>query len=75
MKAFRTIFGVLMLGVALTPVVTSVEAAHDKTFDEILGPLREGWQRSGMSEEEITALFEETRDEVRRERRMQKGSP
>ena len=37
-----------------------------KTFDQILAPIREGWQQSGMAEEEITALFEETRDEVRK---------
>ena len=45
--------------------------AASKTFDEILAPVREGWRQGGMSEEEITALFEETRDEVRRERRAQ----
>jgi hypothetical protein len=46
-----------------------------KTFDEILAPVREGWQQSGMTEEEITALFEETRDEVRKERRARKEMP
>jgi len=44
------------------------------TFDQILAPVREGWQQSGMNEEEITALFEETRDEVRKERRARKGT-
>jgi hypothetical protein len=39
-----------------------------KTFDEVLAPIREGWRQSGMTEDEITALFEETRDEVRKER-------
>jgi hypothetical protein len=52
-----------------TPKVAS------KTFDEILAPIREGWQQSGMTEEEITALFEETRDEVRQERRTRKETP
>jgi hypothetical protein len=52
----------------------SPEAAS-KTFDEILAPIREGWQQSGMSEDEITALFEETRDEVRQERRTRKETP
>ncbi len=46
-----------------------------KTFDEILAPVREGWQQGGMSEEEITALFEETRDDVRKERRARKETP
>lgn len=47
-------------------------ATASKTFDQILAPVREGWQQSGMKEEEITALFEETRDEVRKERRARK---
>jgi hypothetical protein len=46
-----------------------------KTFDEILAPVREGWQQGGMSEDEITALFVETRDEVRKERRARKETP
>jgi hypothetical protein len=46
-----------------------------KSFDEVLAPVREGWRQSGMTEDEITALFEETRDEVRRERRARKGTP
>src|SRR4051812_24404517 len=49
----------------------SVETAS-KTFDEILAPIREGWRQSGMTEDQITALFEETRDEVRKERRARK---
>jgi hypothetical protein len=47
-------------------------AMASKTFDQILAPVREGWHRSGMTEEEITALFEETRDEVRKERRARR---
>jgi hypothetical protein len=50
-------------------------AKPSKTFDQILAPVREGWQQSGMTEEEITALFEETRDEVRKERRVRKEAP
>lgn len=49
--------------------------AAPKTFDQILAPIREGWQQSGMTEEEITALFKETRDEVRNERRARKKAP
>jgi hypothetical protein len=49
--------------------------APPKTFDQILAPIREGWQQSGMTEEEITALFEETRDEVRKERRARREAP
>ena len=46
-----------------------------KTFHEILAPVREGWQQGGMGEDEINALFEETRDEVRKERRPRKETP
>jgi hypothetical protein len=49
-------------------------ATASKTFDQILAPVREGWRQSGMTEKEITALFEETRDEVRQERRARKGT-
>jgi len=46
-----------------------------KTFDEILAPIREGWEQSGLTEDEIRALFEETRAEVQRERRARKETP
>lgn len=48
--------------------------AHSRTFDEILTQVRDGWQQAGMSPEEITELFEETGDEVRKERRV-RGDP
>jgi hypothetical protein len=46
----------------------AVKKAFGSTFDEVLAPIREGWEQSGMSQDEIMALFEETRNEVRRER-------
>ena len=46
-----------------------------QTFDEILAPIREGFAQSGMTEEEIMSLFEETRQEVRQERRVLRGTP
>jgi predicted DNA-binding protein len=46
-----------------------------KTFDAILAPIRDGWQQSGMTEDEVKALFEETRDEVRRARRARQETP
>ena len=51
------------------------EQAKSTTFDEILAPIREGWEQSGMPEDEIMALFEETRAEVRREWRERKEAP
>jgi hypothetical protein len=49
--------------------------AFGGTFDEVLAPMREGWEQSGMTQDEIMALFEETRNEVRRERRARKEAP
>ncbi len=49
--------------------------AHSRTFDEILTQVRDGWQQAGMSPEEITELFEETGDEVRKERRAREETP
>ena len=37
------------------------------SFDEILAPIRQGFKESGMSEDEITAMFEEAREEVYQE--------
>jgi hypothetical protein len=46
--------------------------AAPKTFDQILTPTREGWQQSGMTDEEIDDLFQQELQEVRRERRQRK---
>lgn len=44
-----------------------------ETFDSILAPARQGFAQSGMTDEEIDAMFEDARDEVRRERKGSKG--
>jgi hypothetical protein len=38
-----------------------------KSFDEILAPIRRTFQESGMSEDDLDALFDEARDEVYQE--------
>lgn len=43
--------------------------AADKTFTEILAPIHESVRQSGMSEEEVIGLLDETLADVRRERR------
>jgi hypothetical protein len=43
------------------------------TLDEILAPVREGFAESGMTEDELTALFEEAREESWQEKR--RGKP
>jgi hypothetical protein len=35
-----------------------------QSFDEILAPIRQGFQESGMSEDELDALFEEAREDA-----------
>jgi predicted DNA-binding protein len=43
------------------------------TFDEILAPVREGFEQSGLSDDELDRLFTEAREEVWQEK--QKGRP
>ena len=42
-------------------------------IDEILAPVREDFERSGMTDDELSALLEEARDEARRERPKRKS--
>jgi hypothetical protein len=48
-------------------ITTDLLAA--KSFDEILAPIRKTFQKSGMSEDDMESLFEETREEVYQERK------
>ena len=41
----------------LIAYLNSVEPKGEKTFEKILAPVWEGWQQSGMTEEEIDDLF------------------
>lgn len=43
-------------------VTTDLLAA--KSFDEILAPIRQTFQESGMPEDELETLFKEAREEV-----------
>jgi hypothetical protein len=45
------------------------EVNRGRTFDEILAPFRDAVERSGISNEELDALFTEARREVSKERR------
>ena len=47
----------------------SADLLAAKSFDEILAPIRKGFQQSGISEEDAEALFKDARDEVYREQR------
>ena len=41
-----------------------VKQLAQKSFREILAPIHQGFEESGMSEDEITEMFEKAREEV-----------
>ena len=43
-----------------------------RSFDEILAPIRQGFQQSGLREDELEALFEEAREEVWQQKQARK---
>ena len=47
--------------------VIEADVLADKQFSEILEPIRQSFEQSGMSEEELDALFEEAREAVYQE--------
>ncbi len=49
-----------------------IEKNSEKSFDEILAPVRKGFDESGMSEEELLEFFEEVREEVWQEKQKSK---
>jgi predicted transcriptional regulator len=52
--------------------LNGVSAKGEKTFEEILAPVWEGWRQSGMTEEEIDDLFQRELQDARRERNQSK---
>src|SRR4051812_26599565 len=46
--------------------------APGKTFDDILAPVRQGFAESGLTDEELTTLFEDAREEAWQERQEKK---
>ena len=47
--------------------VIQAEILSHQPFDEILAPIRESFKASGMTEDELDALVEETREKVHQE--------
>src|SRR2546422_8393527 len=45
------------------------EVNRERTFDEILAPFRDVVEKSGISDEDLDALFREARKEASKERR------
>ena len=52
----------------------AVNPPGEKTFAEILAPLRQEFAESGMTEAEFDALIEEAREEVWQEQRRKKAA-
>jgi hypothetical protein len=48
-----------------------VEELSERSFDEILQPLREEVEASGMSDDDLDRLFQQARQEASRVRRTQ----
>jgi hypothetical protein len=40
-----------------------------KRFDDLLAPVRQGWEESGLSDDQVDQLFEDTLQKVRTEKR------
>jgi post-segregation antitoxin (ccd killing protein) len=58
-------------GVDVTTYIYQVveKDLHERrTFDEILEPIRQGFEESGLTEEELEALFEQAREAVWQEK-------
>jgi hypothetical protein len=48
------------------------ELLSQQSFAEILAPIREGFRKSGMTEEQLDALFAEARQKVHQEEQTNK---
>src|SRR5262249_17054596 len=68
----RELLGVASGERASTPPAPAAPSPG-KPLDEVLAPVRTEFERSGMTEEDLTRFLTEVRDEVRREKRARKG--
>lgn len=48
------------------------EILSEQTFSEILAPIREGFRKSGMTDEQLDALFENARQKVHQDEQTHK---
>jgi hypothetical protein len=60
--------------VATFAAKTLERAVSKPTLDEVLAPLRDEFEHSGMTEDELTELLEDAKHEARAERRARKAS-
>ncbi len=49
-------------------MLIEAEVLSEQTFSEILAPIRQSFRESGMSEQQLDALFEDALDKVHREK-------
>ena len=49
-------------------MLIEAEILSEQTFSEILAPIRQSFRESGLSEQQLDALFEDARDKVHREK-------
>ena len=59
----------------VTAYLNGANQRDTKSYEEILAPIWEGWQKSGMTDGEVDDLFERELREARRERRLPKETP
>ena len=59
----------------VTAYLNGANQRGTKSFEEILAPIWEGWQKSGMTDGEVDDLFERELREARRERRLPDETP
>lgn len=48
------------------------ELLSQQTFAEILAPIRDGFRKSGMTQDQLDALFQEAREKVHQEEQTKK---
>src|SRR2546423_8854633 len=53
--------------------VLDQSSVPNRTLEEILAPVREEFERSGMTDEELAGLVEEIREEIWQEKQARKG--
>jgi len=57
----------------ITAHLNDVEPRAEKTFDQVLAPVWEDRRQSGMTEEEVDAMFQRELEEFRQERLQRRG--
>ncbi len=55
------------------PPASDQPAASGRCLDQVLAPIREEFERSGMTDEELAELVEEVREEIWQEKQARKG--